>query len=1157
MSSDQPLSALLAQLDQRDIKVWLDGERLRVNAPAGALTAELQGELVRRKPDLIDLLRLAQSNVAGGSDRTLGPVDRRRPLVLSSSQQRLWFLDQLEPANPAYNIPIVMRLRGGLDHVALQAGINQIVDRHEALRTRFASQDGQPVQVIEGPAPVPLEMIDVSDRLPSEREAAAMDAARRVALQPFDLSRAPLLRGALIQLAPDDHLLAMSVHHIAADGWSLGILGRELRVLYEAGLAHRRADLPALSIQYADYAAWQRQRLDDERLQKQLAYWTRRLGGQLPVLELPTDLPRPTHASPAGARTCALLEPALNDAISAFARAEGATPFMVMLTAFTALLQRLSHQDDLIVGTPIANRSQVETEPLVGCFINSLALRTDVSGNPTLRELLGRVRSTALDAFANQDVPFEKLVEVLQPDRDGSRAPIFQALFSVQNVPFEEPRLGNLDLELVPLAETSRYDLTFELYERVHGLEVWIEYRRDLYTADSIARLGDQYERVLRSLLANPGQRLADVPLLTERERVTLLNTWNETATDYPRESAMHQLFEAWAARTPAAVAATFEGQQLTYAELNARANQMARHLAGLGVGAESIVGVYLERSLEMLVAVLAIHKAGGAYLPLDPLFPAERVAYMLADARAPLLLTQASLAPTLTVPSGTTVLRVDELGSTLAGLAEEDLAAPAHGEQLAYVLYTSGSTGRPKGVQIEQRALVNLLLAMQARPGLQPSDVLLAVTTLSFDIAGLELFLPLVSGASVELVSGAVAADGARLLQALQKSGATLMQATPATWRLLLTAGWSRMPHLRVLCGGETLPRELAGQLLRHAGQVWNVYGPTETTIWSTLHQVTAADTARGTIPIGRPIANTRAYVVDHHGQPVPTGVAGELLLGGDGLARGYLNQPELTASKFVADPFGPHPSGRLYRTGDLVRYRTDGTLEYLARVDTQVKLRGYRIELGEIESVLEAQPSVQQAVVSVREDRAGDPRLAAYVVPLRAEALDAAALRAALRAQLPSYMVPASLTVLSSLPLTPNGKVDRKALPAPADDHARAQAVHQTRPPRDATQRAIAEIWQETLGVARVGLDDNFFEIGGHSLSILQVHARLRAMFAADLSVAELFQYPTIEALASRIQRSSPTQPGANLARMRAQRARAGLGRAHQTIMERPQPA
>ncbi|HZR97743.1 MAG TPA: amino acid adenylation domain-containing protein [Chloroflexota bacterium] len=1153
-STEQDLPALLADLRRRDVKLWLDGERLRVNAPAGLLTPDLQAELSRRKAEIVALLRLAARTAAPAAP-AITPVRRDGRLPLSFSQQRLWFLDQLQPGSSAYNIFSLQRLRGPLRVPVLQRTLAELLRRHESLRTRFDTIDGEAVQVIDPPGPFELRVVDLSHLPAPERSERVRQLALEEACQPFDLRRAPMLRAVLFREDETDHVLAATVHHIAADGWSLGILGRELCALYAAYLDDRPSPLPELPIQYADFSAWQRQWLQGQRLQDQLAYWKQQLSGPLPALDLPTDFPYPATRSGRGARHLFVLDTALIDAVKALSRREGATLYMTLLAAFKALLYRWTRQEDLLVGTPVAGRRHVETEPLVGFFVNTLVLRTDLSGEPTFRELLARVRAVTLDAYANQDLPFEKLVEALQPERDTSRPPLFQVLFSLQNMDLEDVQLAGLTVQpIIPECATSRFDLSCELCERPEGMYVSVEYNTDVFTESTIQRLEAHYATLLAAIVATPDARISELPLLSEAERQQLLVAWNATQAAYPREASVQRLFEARAARVPEAVAVEFEGRQITYGELNRRANQLARHLQRLGVGPETIVGVYLERSLEMVVALLGILKAGGAYLPLDPLFPPDRLAYMLDDSRAAVLLTQTRLDGTLK-PRDATVVCLDAEWPRIAAHSAENLPGPGDPDRLAYVLYTSGSTGRPKGVQIPQGALVNFLCSMREAPGLSSEDVLVAVTTLSFDIAGLELFLPLITGARVVLASSAVAVDGVALRTVLETSGATTVQATPATWRLLIAAGWEGTPALRILCGGEALPRELAAQLLDRCGALWNMYGPTETTIWSTIAKIESADDV---IPIGRPIANTQTYVLDARLQPVPIGVPGELYIGGDGLARGYLNQPELTAQKFIPNPFaapagtsqGGGQSARLYRTGDLVRYRADGSLEYLQRVDHQVKIRGFRIEMGEIETVLEQHPAVRQAVVVAREDAPGDKRLVAYVVPARENALPTAELREHLKEKLPTYMVPALLVPMAALPLTPNGKVDRKALPAP--EETRVERATQFVAPRGEVERQIAAIWQAVLQIEAVGVEDNFFDLGGHSLLILQVHGKLCRAFNTDLTIAQMFQYPTVRALAEYVQRPRQQAAALGQAQDRGKRLRAARNRGPLLIEE-----
>ncbi|MGE3912018.1 MAG: condensation domain-containing protein, partial [Chloroflexota bacterium] len=878
-AGDRNLGTLLSDLRRLDVKLRLDGERLRVNAPAGTLTPELQRELGRHKADIVSLLTRTL-NGADMAPPALVPVRRDGRLPLSFSQQRLWFLSQIDPESAAYNISTIVRLHGPLSISALRRSLEELVRRHETLRTRIAVVQGDTSQVIEPSGPFQLNLRDLSDVPVEERVAWATKLGREEGSRPFDLRQAPLLRASLLRLDDEDHVLTLTVHHIAADGWSNAILGRELAVLYEAFLHDKPSPLPEPRLQFIDVASWQRQWLLGERVGGQVDYWKRQLMGPLPVLDLPSDRPRPPTRSGRGDRRLFELDRELVDRLTALSHGQGVTLFMTLLAGFQTWLHRSTGQEDLLIGTPVAGRSRVELEGLVGFFINTLVLRTDLSGDPTFSELLQRVRTVALDAYANQDVPFERLVEIVQPERDASRPPLVQAIFSLQNYSSEDLTLAGLEVEpIVTDSETARFDLTLEVYERPEGLAVCVEYSTDLFDESTIFRLATQYQTLLKAVVEAPDARISELPLLTTVERDRLLYEWNQTAAVYPRGTGLHRLFEAQAARVPDAVAVEFDDGWISYGELNRRANQLAHALRGLGVGPGTIVGVHLERSIEMVVGLLGILKAGGTYLPLDPLFPPDRLTYMLEDAQVRVLLTQARLAGTLALANGEVVC-LDTDWPAIAAHAVGNLpfpcaTDPCEGDQLAYVLYTSGSTGRPKGVQISHRAVVNFLSSMRQAPGLAPDDILLSVTTLSFDIAGLELFLPLTTGARVVLVSAAVAVNGDALLTALETSGATIMQATPATWRLLLAAGWQGTPGLKVLCGGEALPGQLAGQLLTRCDALWNMYGPTETTIWSTIFKV---ESSADTIPIGRPIANTQVYVLDKRLQPVPVGVPGEL---------------------------------------------------------------------------------------------------------------------------------------------------------------------------------------------------------------------------------------------------------------------------------------
>ena len=1006
--------------------------------------------------------------------------------------------------------------------------------RHEDLRTTFAVAEGQPVQIIAAEQAWRVNVIDLQDRPEPEREHQALELVRAEARQPFDLEHGPLLRLRLYRLSESHHLLFVAMHHIISDAWSMGILSRELMTFYNAYAAGQPLTLPALAIQYADFAAWQRQRLTGETLAGQIAYWRRRLAG-VAVLDLPTDRPRPAIQSQRGAMQSVDVPAALLESLHRLNQKKGVTLFMTTLAAFQALVQRYTGQTDVAIGVPIANRHQLAIENLIGSFVNTLVLRTDLTGDPTFNEVLERVRDTALEAFAHQDLSFAQLVAELQPERDTSHSPLFQIMFNVINVPMPTPNLTDLDVTYIEVDRGgAQFDLSCTVIDVPNLQRVNISYNTDLFDADTIARFIQHYVILLESLVARPDLHLSELRLLTEAERRQLLQEWNATAAEYPRNTCVHHLFKGQAERTPDAVAIISQSlrqrveEHVTYHELNRRANQLAHYLGKLGVGPGVYIGISIERSVEMVVGLLGILKAGGAYVPLDPAFPPERLAFMLQDSQVPVLLTQERLLGQLPAHTAHTVC-LDADWETIAREDAGNFAGAATTADLAYILYTSGSTGKPKGVEIPHRALTNFLLSMQAEPGLTANDVLLSVTTLSFDIAGLELYLPLITGARVVVVSHEVAADGALLLKALDRYGATVMQATPATWRMLIDSGWGRTPGLKMLCGGEALPRDLADQILARGGTLWNMYGPTETTIWSSTYEVKRGDEP---IHLGHPIANTQFYILDARFQPVPIGVPGELYIGGDGVARGYLNRLDLTAEKFLNNPFVASASAdesgveRLYKTGDLARYRAAGTIEFLGRADFQVKVRGFRIELGDIEAALLQHTQVHQAVVVAREDQPGDQRLVGYVIPESDPAPTGSELRAFLRARLPDYMVPALYVVLAEMPLTPNGKVDRRALPEPG---AAASEPRVYVAPRTPLEETVAMIWAQVLKIDQISMHDNFFELGGHSLLATQVVARLRDKLKVELPLSSIFEAPTVAELAERLHalRWSAPQP------------------------------
>ena len=1030
---------------------------------------------------------------------------------LSFAQKGLWFIHQLNPDTPTYNIPIVINLKGSVNQAILQECLNEIVRRHEVLRTSFTLIDGQPVQVINQAVSLTLAVEDLRSLSESKRTTVAQNLTTELAQQPFDLSSKSLIRAKFLQISEKYCDLIIILHHIIADGWSIGIFIKELVGLYEAYSKGELPQLPELPIQYRDFLNWQQNWIDSEPTQSLLTYWKQKLQGELTVLNLPTDRPRLPVQTFKGAQAKLVLPPTLRKELKNLSRQQGVTLFMTLLTAFKILLYRYTGQTDIIVGSPIASRSRAEIEQLIGCFVNVLVLRTDLSDELSFQDLLARVKLTALEAYVHQDLPFEKLVEELQPSRDLSYNPLFQVMFVLQNVP-----IPNLDLSDISVSYyegyngTSKFDLTLFMEDSQQGLVATCEYNTDLFNANTITRMLGHFQTLLSSIVSDPQQCISELPLLTPPEVQQLLVEWNDTKTDYPQDKCIHQLFEEQVEKTPSDIAVIFEHQQLTYQELNSRANRLAHYLQQQGVKLDTVVGICMECSLEMVIALIAILKAGGAYMPLDPTYPKERLAFTLADSEVSVLLANTHLVNDLPAHSAQLVC-IDTDGKAFGEYSSENLVSNPNPENLAYVIYTSGSTGQPKGVQIPHGAVVNFLTSMRQIPGLGKEDILLSVTTLSFDIAALELYLPLIVGARLVLVNREAIADGTQLLKELVSNDVTVMQATPATWRILVGAGW-RKNSMKILCGGEALDSSLAHQLLERGQEVWNLYGPTETTIWSAALDVKYQEEQQAVSSIGCPIANTQFYILDSHQQLVPIGVPGELHIGGFGLARGYWNRPELTAQKFIPSPFAQ--GTRLYKTGDLVRYLADGKIEFLGRIDHQVKIRGFRIELGEIEALLKQHLQVRETVLVAREDTPNDCRLVAYLVTHHNTKPSANELRGFLKQKLPEYMLPSSFVVLDALPLTPNGKIDRRALPAP--DNQRPELTVTFKPPHSGIEQQIAKLWQEVLHVDKVGINDNFFDLGGNSLLMLQVNNKLRAILQRDISVVTMFQNPTIYSLA-----------------------------------------
>ena len=1069
-----------------------------------------------------------------------GPEEEVYVFPLSFAQERLWFLDQFEPNSPFYNIPTAVRLTGRLDVVALQQALNEIVRRHESLRTTFATLDREPVQVISPALTLDLPLLDLRDLPQPEREARALHLATEEAKSPFNLSRGPLLRATLLRLEKQEYLMLLTMHHIVSDGWSMGVLVNELTTLYDAFSSGQPSPLPELPIQYADFAHWQREWLQGQVLESQLDYWKQHLDSSVGILELPTDYPRPAVQTSRGATQSLELSGRLLKALKALSQDQRVTLFMTLLAAFQTLLHRYTGQHAISVGSPIANRNRAEIEGLIGFFVNTLILHTDLSGDPTFRELLARVRQVTLEAYSHQDLPFEMLVDTLQPERDMSHTPLFQVMFILQNVPVKAQELSTLNLRQVDVhSGTSTFDLTLSMSEGANGLAASMEYSTDLFGAATIARMLQHFQTLLEGIVANPDRHISQLPLLTQTERQQLLVEWNATTTGYPQDPCVHQLFETQSEQTPGAVAVVVPStdlkrrDRLSYRELNRRANQLAHYLQKRGVGPETVVGVCLDRSLEMIVAVLGILKAGGAYLPLDPMYPQERLAFMLKDSQVSILLTQGQLAAGLPIP-GRQVVCLDTGWETIARESDENPTSSTTAGNLVYMIYTSGSTGQSKGVMIQHRSLVNAYLAWKDAYQLQPSNAHLQMANFSFDVFSADLVRALCSGAKLVLCPRELLLSPRPLYELMRRENIDCAEFVPAVLRGLmqyLDESGQHLHFIRLLaCGSDSWYAREYRHFLRFCGpqtRLINSFGLTEATIDSSYFESATLDlSADQLVPIGRPFANMRLHILDTHLQPVPPGVPAELYVGGLGVARGYHNRPELTAEKFVPDPFGDEPGACLYKTGDRARYLPDGNIEFLGRMDNQVKIRGFRIEPGEIEAALGKHPAVGQAVVLAVEAAPGDRRLAAYVVPARQPAPTSGELRRFLQQALPDYMVPSAFVLLDTLPLTPNGKIDRQVLPAP--EWSRQVLEGEYVAPRTPVEEVLAGIWARVLSVEQVGVHDNFFELGGHSLLATQLVSRVRKAFEIDLPLRTIFESPTVATLAEHVEIATRTEAG-----------------------------
>ena len=1077
---------LLAHVETLGGRLAAEGGRLRVNAPRGGLTDELKGAIAAAKDALIVLLQ--RREVSG--KRELARVDRAGALPVSAFQERLWIAQRLEPASSAFNMVLAWKNPSGVPTTTVVTAIRSLLEKHEILRSTFDEVAGTLVSRPLPASAVPVEVHDLGSLEPAEQSDRVREVMGEEVTKPFDLTAGAPTRFFVCRFNANETATLLVAHHIAVDDWSLAVLEKEAKAACVPGGLPTEA---TSQLQFADYAAWQRANTDPAVISTELDWWGRYLA-QAPQLSVfPPDMPSATESSPEGATRTVVWSPELAAAIRSMTRKEGATLYMAMLAACATVLSWHTGQEDCVFGNPMGTRERTELESMIGPFVNLLLVRLDVKGDPSFAELLRRARDSMLDAYEHRHVPFETLLEKLKPARSPAHSPFFQIALVHHTA-----SAASTD-SVREAGGGAMHEITWFARESPAGLECSFEYRSDLFSAAAIDRVASHLEAVLRGAASDSSRRLSELAVLSSHE-LAQLRQFNATSVEFPRIPFVAQ-FEVIAERRPTNVALACGSTELTYCELNQRANQLAHELRSKGVTRGARVALCVERSPLLLIALLAIQKAGGAYVPLDPGFPSERLSFMLADSNATVLLTSDEAAADIEIPEGVSVVDIGAV--PVMRERSGNLPLEVQPDDPVYVIYTSGSTGRPKGVTISHGSLTNLLWSMAKQPGLTSTDILAAVTTISFDIAGLELYLPLLAGARIELVPLETSTDGHELAVLLRERAVTVLQATPATWRLLLEADWQAPPAFRAFCGGEALPRDLAQSLLGRVSELWNLYGPTETTIWSTAERVKSAQD----ITIGRPIANTQVYVVGKAGALQPIGVPGELWIGGAGVALGYLNRPELTEERFVADQLGTSPSAgmRLYRTGDLGRWREDGRLEHLGRLDHQVKIRGFRIEVGEVEASLAALEAVRQAVVVARDAGSSDRRLIAYVVYQPGQDLTVSEVRRHLRSVLPEYMVPSLVVAMDAIPLTPNGKVDRAALPDPFGNVAAGNA--QFEPPTTEMELLLASVWTEVLKVERVGVSDNFFDLGGHSLLSLRVASAVNAQSGWRMDPRTLF--------------------------------------------------
>ena len=1105
----------LSYLNSLEIKLWLEEDKLKYQAPQGVMTAEIKQEIGTRKPEILDFLSREAQPSPNSPESVIIPVSRDEDLPLSFAQQRMWFLYQMDSQNPAYNECPAIRLTGNLNIDILEQSLNAIIQRHEILRTTFPMVEGKPIQKIAPFLKVNLLKVELKD-LPIEKveEIVAQELQK-----PFDLTQSPLLRFTLFDLGYEDYILVPVIHHIIIDGWSKGILFKELSSFYQALLSNSTASLPKLPIQYADFAVWQRQWLQGEVLANQLNYWKKQLAAAPPLLELPTDKPRPPIPSFRGSSICFKIDSDVTEKLKSLSQKSGVTLFMTLLATLNTLLFRYSSQKDILVGTPTANRNRQEIEPLIGFFVNTLVMRNSLEGNLSFSELLQQVRNVVLESYANQDVPFEQVVDGLQIERSLSYNPLFQVMFALQNTPLTALDIPGLRVKSMAVENVRvKFDLTLilEEIETDQGtyLEGYWEYNGDLYTAERITRLMGHFQTLLKGIVKNPQQKVGELPLLTDPEKQQILVEWNQTQVPYQDHQCIHQLFEEQVAKNPDAVAVIYEQECLTYQQLNQKANQLAHYLQSLGIKTEELVGVCVERSPLIIIGILGILKAGAAYLPLDPSYPPNRLIYMVEDSGVSVVLTQEKLANTLQLENLQKVY-LDQDWPIISQQSSDPPVSETQAKNLAYVIYTSGSTGKPKGVLLAHKGVCNLATQQRKIFNIKAQSRVLQFASFSFDASVWEIFMALGSGATLVMGDSDSLLPGENLLNLLKKQKITIATLPPSALAVMPT---DELPDLQsLIVAGESSSADLLKKWCQNR-HVFNAYGPTESTVCTTIALIKDPQEKP---PIGKPLGNFQVYILDPCLNPVPIGINGELYIGGEGLAKGYLGQPELTNSKFISNPFNDDPASRLYKTGDIVRYLADGNIDFMGRIDHQIKIRGFRIELGEIETVLSQHPQVQEGIVIAREDELGVKRLSAYVIPVTQQ-LTRQELRQFLQDKLPNYMVPAFLMLLDSFPLTPNGKVDRRALPIPEID---LHELENYIAPSTDTETILAQIWQSVLGRERISIHDNFFELGGDSIIGIQIVAKANQA-GLGITPKQLFSHQTIAQLATVTEKAPVTQ-------------------------------